>query len=135
MVVQHQPPPSGVSLEVQHPDLLLWPNASGQGWGTHLHDQFVAGRWSTEERSFLINLWELRAICLGLMYFSQSLQGMTALSYVKRQGGWGGGGGTYSEVLSQEAQHLVQWVESIDLSLVPQYYRGVPERCSGLPEP
>ena len=42
----------------------------------------------------------------------------TALSYVKKQGG------TYSVALNREAQHLLRWTESIDLSLVPQFIVG-----------
>ena len=41
----------GVSLEVQHPDLLFWSDASDHGWGAYLHDLFVSGHWSAEERS------------------------------------------------------------------------------------
>ena len=116
----------GVSLEVQHPDLRLWSNALDQGWGAHLRDQFVSCR-SVEERSLSINLRELCAICLGLMHFGQSLQGMTvgvfmdntaALSYVKRQGG------THSVAFNQEVQHLLWWAESVDLSLVPKFIMG-----------
>ena len=99
----------GVSLEVQHPDLLFWSDASDRGWGAHLHNQFVSGRWSVEERSLSVNLRELRALRLGLLHFSYSLQGMmvgvftdntTALSYVKKQGG------TYSVARYRGAQHL-----------------------------
>ena len=125
VVLRHRPP--GVSLEVQHPDLLFWSDASDQGWGVHLHDQFVSGRWSPEERSLSINLRELRVIRLGLMHFGQSLWGMTVgiftdntttLSYVKRQAG------TFSMALNQEAHHLLRWSESLDLSLVPQFIVG-----------
>ena len=38
-------------MEVQHPDQLFWSDASDHRWGAHLHDQFVSGRWSVEERS------------------------------------------------------------------------------------
>ena len=100
----------GVSLEVQHQDPLFRSDASDQGWGAHLHYQFVSSRWTPEERSLSINLRELWAIRLGLLHFGQSLQGKTvrvftdnttALSYVKRQGG------TFSMALNQEAQLLL----------------------------
>ena len=55
-------PIQGVSFKVQHPALLFWSDASDQGWGAHLHDQFVASRWLSEERSLSINLQELLAI-------------------------------------------------------------------------
>ena len=87
---------AGVSLEPQHQDLLFWSDGSDQGWGANLMGQFISGRWSVEECTFLINLRELRAICLGLHHFQHSLQGhligvfsdnTTAVSYIWKQGG------------------------------------------------
>ena len=66
-------------------------------------------------------------IRIGLLHFGPSLRGltvgvftdnMTALSYVKRQGG------TFSVALNEEAQLLLHWAESLDLSLVPQFIVG-----------
>ena len=122
----------GISLEVQHPDLLFWSDASDQGWGAHLHDQFISSRWTPEERSLSINLRELRAIRLGLLHFGQYLQGKTvgvfmdnttALSYVRRQGG------TFSMAFNQETQLLLRWAESMNLSLVPQFIVGARMLC------
>ena len=48
-----------VFLEPLTPDLLLWSDASGLGWGAHLVDQFVSSLWSRQESQLSINLWEL----------------------------------------------------------------------------
>ena len=117
----------GVSFEVQHLDLLFWSDASDQGRGAHIYEQFVSGQWSDAERSLSINLRKLRTIRLGLLHFGPSLRGLTvgvftdnttALLYVKRQGG------TFSVALNREAQLLLRWAESLDLSLVPQFIVG-----------
>ena len=115
-----------VSLEVQHPDLLFWFNASDQGWGANQQDQLVSRRWLIEEHSHSINLCKLRAVSLGLHHFRHSLRGLTvgvftdnttALSYVKKRG-------TYPAALNREAQFLLRWAKSLDLILVSQFIRG-----------
>ena len=117
----------GVSLEVQHPDLLLWFDASDLGWGANRQDQFVSGHWSIEELFLSINLHELCAIHLGLQHFHHSLQGLavgmftdhtTALSYIRKQGG------TFLTALNLEAQLLLRRAESWELTLVPQFIMG-----------
>ena len=54
----------GCSLDVVPPDLMLWSDASDEGWGAHLGDRFVSGLWSQTERELSINLRELKAIHL-----------------------------------------------------------------------
>ena len=68
----------GVSLEVQHPDLLFWSDSLDQGWGAHIHDRFVSDQWSDAERSLFINFLEPRAIRLGLHHFGLSLRGLSS---------------------------------------------------------
>ena len=122
---------------VRHrPPLLFWSNASDQGWGDHLHDQFVLGLWSDEERSLSIILRELHAICLGLMHFSQPLQGMTVGVFTDNT----------TAVLCQETRGDVRGAQPGGATSSPlggvhrplsgsPIYCGVPERCSRLPEP
>ena len=109
------------------PDLLFWSDALEQGWGTNLLDQFVLGCWSVMERSFSIKLRELQVICLGLLLFGPSLVGCmidiftdntTALSYVHRQGR------TFSPALNHEAQLLLCWAETMEVTLAPQFSMG-----------
>ena len=118
---------SGVSFLVSQPDLLFWSNASDQSWGVHLLDHSVSGLWSWEERALFINLRELRAIRLGLRHFRHLIAGLTvgiffdnttALAYVCKQGG------TLSSALNREAQLLIRWAESFQVSLVPQFIMG-----------
>ena len=87
----------------------------------------MSGRWSVEKRSLSINLRELWAIRLGIRHFCHSLRGLTvgvftdnttALCYVKKQRR------KYSAALNMEAQLLLRWAESLDLTLVPQFIVG-----------
>ena len=83
----------GVSLEDDHPVLHLWSDASDQGWGADLCDQFILGLWSPEECSLSISLQELCTIYLGLLHFRHLLRGQvwvfadntTALSYIRNR--------------------------------------------------
>ena len=115
---------SSVSLVPFQPDVLFWSNASDQGWGANLLDQFVSGQWSPEEAHLSINLRELRATRLGLRHFAPSLRGhtvgvfadnTTALAYLRRQGG------TFSPALNREAQLLLCWAQSLQILLVSQF--------------
>ena len=117
----------GVSLEEVRPDLLFWSDASNQGWDAHLQDHFILALWSPAERSLLINLRELHAICLGLFHFRHFVRGLvvgifvdntTSLLYVGKQGG------TFSLALNAEAQLLLRWAEEWDITLVPQFTMG-----------
>ena len=103
---------AGVSLATPHTDHRFWSDATDQGWGAHVGDQFVSGRWSQEEIEMSINLRELRAIRLGLQHFQCQLaessvgvfaDNTTALAYVRKQGG------TLSRLLNEEAQLLLRW--------------------------
>ena len=59
----------GISLEQVSPQLDLWSDASDVGWGAHLGDQVVAGRWSQEELRSSINHRELLAMFYALQHF------------------------------------------------------------------
>ena len=118
---------AGMPLEPLTPDLLFLSDASDQGWGAHLTDQFFSGLWSSRERQLSINLWELWIIRLSLYHFRSRLLGMmigvyldstTALAYLRRQGG------TFSLALNEEAQLLLCCAESLQISLVPQFIMG-----------
>ena len=107
-----------VSLATPHIDHHFWSDASDQGWGAYVGDQFVSSRWLQEEICLPINLRELRAICLGLQHFQCRLAGSsigvfadktTALASVRKQGG---------------TQLLLRWAESHQILLLPQFVRG-----------
>ena len=52
LVVRHSSSSGGClsNIPITRPPVLV------QGWGLHLLDQFVSGRWSVVERSYSINL-------------------------------------------------------------------------------
>ena len=117
----------GISLDVSFPDRMLWSDASDQGWGATLVDQFASGVWSLEESCLSINARELLAVEKGLLAFQESLRGQTiavfadnttALAYLRRQGG------TFSPLLNQIAQRVLRWVESQQMVLLPQFVQG-----------
>ena len=75
----------------------------------------------------LVDLRELRAICLGLFHFRHHVQGLvtglfvdntTILLYVRKQGG------TFSPALNAEAQLLLHWAKEWEITLVPQFIMG-----------
>ena len=117
----------GTSLAHIHPDLMLWSDASDQGWGAHLGSIPVSGTWQLKEKSLSINLRELKAIRLGLLHFSEDLEGKavavfsdnaTAIAYLRNQGG------TLSRLLNNEAQKILRWAEEQEVSIIPQFIPG-----------
>ena len=101
----------GVSLESHFPDTSLWTDASGQGWGAALVDQFARGLWSPLETLSSINMRELLAVERGLLAFVDSLRGKvvalfcdntTAIAYLRKQGG------TLSPHLNEVAQRVLR---------------------------
>ena len=117
-----------VSLATPHTDHHFWSDASDQGWGAHVGDQFVSGRWSQEEIEMAINLRELRAICLALQHFQCQLavlsvgvfaDNTTVLAYVQKQGG------THSRLLNEEARLLLRWAEKQQILLLSQFVIGI----------
>ena len=117
----------GIPLESPPPDLLMYTDASQQGWGAHLLDLQTAGLWSPQENNLHINLLELRAVWLGLMSFQKFVQGKvvvamcdnsTVFAHIKHQGG------TKSWSLCQETLGLLQWAHSLQIDLRTQYIPG-----------
>ena len=58
----------GVRFGTPPPDLHLYSDASCSGWGAHLLDQHVSGVWSDQEKLLHINLLEMKALFLGLLW-------------------------------------------------------------------
>ena len=86
----------GVSLVSRLPDQMFWSDASDQGWGAVLSDQYASGIWSEEEALLSINMRELLAVERGLLSFQDCVRGCvvavfcdntTAVSYLRCQGG------------------------------------------------
>ncbi|KAJ1173709.1 hypothetical protein NDU88_005535 [Pleurodeles waltl] len=96
-------------------------DASTLGWGAHLEDLEIKGRWSPVEQRFHINLLERQAIRLALKAFLPSLRGqsgqiltdnMTVMWYINKQGGVG------SYLLCREALRLWSWARDHRLCVV-----------------
>ena len=125
--LNHERLEHGISLEQVSPQLGLWSDASDVGWGAHLGDQVVSGRWSHEELLSSINHLELLAMFYVLQHFLPPVRNTsvavfadntTALAYLKNQGG------TISAVLNQTAQDLLRWTEFHSVMLLPQFIMG-----------
>ena len=117
----------GVSLSQVSPSLDFQSDASDVGWGAHLGDSIVSGRWSPQEMVLSINVRELLAIEYGLHYFAPQLvdstvavfsDNSTAIAYLRNQGG------TKSPLLNSVAQRILRWAESISVLLAPQFTKG-----------
>ena len=86
----------GISLALRSPDQMFWSDTSNLGWGATVADQFASGVWLEGEVSLTINQRELLAVERGLRALCACLEGrvvaffsdnMTAVAYLKRQGG------------------------------------------------
>ena len=77
-------------------DVEIYTDASPLGWGAHLRDTTIGGRWSDSEARLHINALELQAIWLALKSFRRDVKqqhvkifcdNTTAVSYVNDMGG------------------------------------------------
>ena len=103
---------AGTSILSFRADLTLWTDASSYGWGAHLEDRNVSGRWSMEEQLSHINLLELSAVEKALHHFKNNVKhkqillrtdNSTVVSYINRQGG------TKSPALCMLTWRLLHW--------------------------
>ena len=117
----------GVPLSQPPPEVLLFSNASAEGWGIHCQDLQASSLWSVDQRRLHANLLELRAVWLGLdaliHYLSDNrVVAMTnnalAVGYVTHQGG------TRSRSLCQLTLDLLRWTQERGISL---YFSPVPD--------
>ncbi|XP_068208549.1 uncharacterized protein [Palaemon carinicauda] len=76
--------------------MLLFTDASKEGWGAHLLNESAKGKWSPKEKNLHINVLELMAIQRACVEFVHLLRGntvalmcdnATVVAYVKKQGG------------------------------------------------
>ena len=96
------------------PGLVLFTDASQDGWGATCNGRSTGGRWSLDEISDHINILELRAILLGLRSFGDlssdhiriRTDNTTALAYVKNMGG------TKSKPCNELSKLIWSWAEA-----------------------
>lgn len=103
-------------------------DASLSGWGAVWNHRTVRGTWSPQQKSEHINVLELRAVHLALMYFLPFLEGRHVLVrsdntstvyHVNHQGG------TRSGHSLREAQRLLRWASPRLASLRAMHLPGV----------
>ena len=76
--------------------LLIFTDASNEGWGAHLDDHTARGTWSLPESKLHINHLELKAVFLALKEFRTlvcnktvliATDNTTVVAYIKKRGG------------------------------------------------
>ena len=76
--------------------ILIFSDASNQGWGAHLENLIVSGTWISQEKILHINVLELKAVFLALKSFQNQIlnkgiliatDNATVVSYLNKQGG------------------------------------------------
>ena len=117
----------GHKFSLPVPDLNFGSDASDVGWGAIVGEQQVSGVWTPSQRELSINLSEMMAVQRGLLEFRSLLRGKTialfcdnamTVAYLRRLGG------TRSRVLFLNAREILLWVESIEITLLPQFIQG-----------
>ena len=117
----------GVDLSLPVPDLSFYSDASDVGWGAIVRENQVSGVWTPSQRELSINLREMMAVQKGLLEFDSLLRGktialfcdnVTTVAYLRRLGG------TRSQVLFLKAREILLWVESMKITLLPQFFQG-----------
>ena len=87
----------------------------------------MLGVWTPGQKQMSINLREMMAVQNGLLGFSQFLRGktialfcdnVTTVAYLRRSGG------TRSKVLFLKAREILLWVESMQITILPQFIQG-----------
>ena len=86
-----------VTMTISLVDLIIFTDASNEGWGASANDQTINGRWNESEKLLHINELELLAIkhavssFLPLFPITKQLRIMTdnstSVSYINKQGG------------------------------------------------
>ena len=117
----------GLDLSLPVPDLSFYSDASDVGWGAIVREHQVSGVWTPSQRELSINLREMMAVQKGLFEFGSLLRGktialfcdnVTTVAYLRRLGG------TRSQVLFLKAREILLWVESMKITLLPQFIQG-----------
>ena len=109
------------------PEMLLFSDASLDGWGAHLQELVASGVWTETDQGLHINLLEMRAVLLALQAFQDRLMGhrvvlmsdnTTVVSYINKQGG------TVSSSLYLLVRQVLTWAEFNSVSIVGRFVPG-----------
>ena len=86
----------GCPLHPEEHNILIFTDASNQGWGAQLENMTVSVSWTNQEKTLHINVLELKAEFLALKSFQNKIQNKiatdntTVASYLNKQGALGG---------------------------------------------
>ena len=118
---------ASVPLRTPLPSLTVATDASLVGWGAHMDDQLLSGRWSPLEAKLHISVLEIRAVHRALeglqdQVWGKSIRVMTdsvsAAAYIRREGG------TKSLQLFREARELLMWCHEHRVKVTPHFLPG-----------
>ena len=116
-----------VDLSLPVPDLSFHSDVPDVGWGAIVGEHRVSRIWTPSQRELSINLREMMAVQNDLFGFSSLLRGktialfcdnVTTVAYLRRLGG------TRSQVLFLKTREILLWVESMKITLLPQFIQG-----------
>ena len=117
----------GVPISPPAPQVTIFTDASGFGWGAHSGVLTASGFWEPESIPLHINLLEMEAAFRALRQFAPHLKGKhvllnsdntTVCYYLNKQGG------ARSVPLSQKAESLLLWCEDHSISLTAKFVPG-----------
>nr|XP_006116545.1 uncharacterized protein LOC102444972 [Pelodiscus sinensis] len=119
---------SGIPFRRPQLSVLITTDPSLIGWGAHMGNDRVQDKWSSIEKTYDINLLELRAISLACKHFLPCIRHTTvriftdnvaAMYYVNRQGG------ARSCSLCAEAIRLWNWCIKNGVTITASYLPGI----------
>ena len=118
---------SSVPLVPLEPQLELFTDASGRGWGGHVDVHVASGLWTIQESLLHVNNLEMMAVSRTIRSLLPHLQGTsirlctdntTVAAYVNNQGG------ARSPTLSCRAEELLLFCQDYGMSLRARYIPG-----------
>ena len=118
---------SGKPVRVSHPDVVVFTDASNEGWGAHVGNNATGGRWTEQEKEQHINVLELRAVLFGLQSLCDQKDthvrvmsdNTTALAYIKHLGG------VKSQECNKVAREIWKWAEDKNIWISGAHIPGV----------
>ena len=109
------------------PEIIIFTDASNEGWGAHVASNATGGRWPGIEKQDHINVLELRAILFGLKSLCEvkdahirvMTDNTTALAYLKHLGG------VKSPDCNEVARQIWEWAASRNIWLSEAHIPGI----------
>ena len=109
-------------------DLIIYSDASNQGWGAQCNGIMTGGRWNIQESRQHINILEMKAALLAIQSFLTTqvtmpqhiglqMDNSTAVAYVNKRGG------TRSSTLAALAAEI--WIQQKGIWITAQHLPGV----------